>query len=170
MDKLLKPNKFDVNPDDTDAAKQWTYWFKIFTNFLDVIPTPGEGETVNKLALLICHVGAEVYDYISDCPTYDAAILVLNNLYVKPKSEVFCRHLLQTRKQQPSETIDQFLLALKTLSKDCNFTDVNATTYREEAIRDAFINGIYCSNSRQRLFENTSLVLNDAYNLSLIHI
>ena len=57
------------------------------------------------------------------------------------KNEIFARHVLATRRQQASETLDEYLRALKTLSKDCNFKSVTATQYCEESIRDAIITG-----------------------------
>ena len=50
-------------------------------------------------------------------------------------------------------------MALKTLSKDCNFRDVTATVYRDEAVCDAFITGLQSNPIRQRLLENSTLDL-----------
>ena len=44
---------------------------------------------------------------------------------------MFDRHLLATRKQQPSEILDEFLQSLKILIRDCNFKNVDAVIYRE---------------------------------------
>ena len=67
--------------------------------------------------------------------------------------------LLAARRQRSGETLDEFLMALKTLSKDCNFRDVTATVYRDEAVRDAFITGLQSNPIRQRLLENSTLDL-----------
>ncbi len=99
-----------------------------------------------------------MYDYIEDCNTYEEAIQTLNNIYVKPTNEIFARHL-SNRRQKPSESIDQFLQALRELSKDCNYKPVTAEVYKEEAIRDAFINGLESNLIRQRLLENRMLDL-----------
>ena len=72
-------------------------------------------------------------------------------------------HLLSSRRQKPSESIDQFLQALRELSKDCNYKQVTAELYKEEAIRDAFINGLESNLIRQRLLENRTLNLQNAY-------
>ena len=47
------------------------------------------------------------------------------------------------------------------LSKECEY-NVTATTYRDEAARDAFINGLLSSNIRQRLLEINKLTLDKA--------
>ena len=84
-------------------------------------------------------------------------------MYVKPKNEIFTRHKLATHKQQQGESIDEFLQALRTLSKDCNFKQVTAEKHCEESIRDAFISGLTSNIIRQRLLENETLTLSAAY-------
>ena len=76
---------------------------------------------------------------------------------MKPRNEIFARHILATRCQQPHETLDEFLQALKTLSKDCNFQSITASKYCEESIRDALITGSRSPSIRQRLLENNTL-------------
>lgn len=116
-------------------------------------------ENLDKLRILVNFVSPTIYEYISECGTYESAISTLKEIYIKPTNEVFARHLLTIRKQQSGETLDEFLQALKTLSKDCNFKDVNAAKYKEEYIRDSFITGIQSSSIRQRLLENNTLDL-----------
>jgi len=84
-------------------------------------------------------------------------------LYVKTPNEVFARHSLATRTQQTGESLDEYLQALKTLSKDCNSRQVTAAEYQDEAIRDGFISGLISSKIRQRLLENKTLDLQAAF-------
>ena len=46
-------------------------------------------------------------------------ITALEKLYLKPKNEVFARHLLATWKQKLGENVDQFYQQRLHLSKDC---------------------------------------------------
>ena len=117
----------------------------------------------DKLKVLINYLDPVVYDFVSECTTYDAAIKLLNSIYVKKKNEIFARHLLATRKQKPGESIDQFLQSLKPLSTDCNFKQVSAVVYSKESIRDAIINGLQSNYIRQRLLENETLDLQQAF-------
>ena len=91
----------------------------------------------------------------------------LEEIFVKPKNSVFCRHLLATSRQQTDESVDQYLQSLKRLAKDCDFQAVTAAQARDESIRDAFINGITSNHIRQRLQENKTLDLNTAYDQAL---
>ena len=54
----------------------------------------------DKLNMLINCVAHSVDEYFADCEAYDAAIDILQLLYVKLKNEVFARLLLATRKQE----------------------------------------------------------------------
>ena len=45
---------------------------------------------------------------------------------MKPTNKIYTRHVLATRQQQAGETLDEYLQALKTLSKDYNFQSVTA--------------------------------------------
>ena len=73
---------------------------------------------------------------ISECTSYTEAVDLLQSTFIKQKNEIFARHKLCTCKQEPGQTIDQFLLQLKTLSKDCNYVNVSAAECCNLAVRD----------------------------------
>ena len=158
MDKVLQPERFDMSPNAQDALKSWRHWLAMLENFVAVIP----GEEVNKLNVLINYVSSDVYQLFCDAATYDEAISLFKNLYVKTPNEIFTRHKLATRKQQSRESLDEYLQELKTLSKDCNFGNVTASQYCDEAVRDAFIAGLSSTSIRQHLLENKTLNLQTA--------
>jgi hypothetical protein len=147
MERFLKPERFDADPNSSTASKEWLHWKRTFINFLTAV----NSLTPDKLNTLINYVSPSVYQYIADCSDYDDALRTLEELYIKPKNEIFARHLLFTRRQENGETLDQYLQQLKHLSKDCNYQAVTAERYRDDSIRDAFINGIQSTNIRQRL-------------------
>ena len=109
--------------------------------------------------MLCAYVGASVYELIEDCTDYDAAMLKLQRHYVKQPNVFFSRHLLATRKQKPGASLQEFLQALQILSKNCQFRVVSAEEYRQELVRDAFVNGLASRHIRQRLLENTELIV-----------
>lgn len=160
MDRLLRPNRLDLDPNSPTASKEWKHWRRTFTNFIEEC---GE-DAPDKFRTLVNCVSHNVFDYIEECTDYESAIDTLQKLYVKTPNEVFARHLLATRRQQPGESLDEYLQELRKLSKDCNLKAVTAEQYREELIRDSFINGISSPLIRQRLLENRTLDLQTAYN------
>ena len=159
MDKFMRPEKLDTDPNSSVADKEWEHWLKTFQNFVTSLTQ----ENLNKLNLLINFVSPTVYQYISECTSYTSAIEVLKNLFIKPKNEVYARHMLACLRQQSSETLDEFIQTLRRLSKDCNFSSVTANEHAQESIRDAFISGLLSNPIRQRLLENSTLNLDDAF-------
>ena len=164
MDRHLRPAVLTADPSSPDAIKTWRHWKRTFDFFLESLPQPGgDGPAPNKLAALVNFVGPSVYELIIDAVTYESAIQILQTTFDKPKNEVFARHILATCKQEPGQSLDQYLQKLKTLAKDCNFKAVTAEVHKDEAIRDAFISGLTSPQIRQRLLEKRELDLEAAF-------
>ncbi len=96
---------------------------------------------------------------MEECTEYVRAIVVLKELFVKPKKVVFARHVLAPLSQQMAERLDEYLQVLTTLNKDCNYHVVTAVQNRDNAIRDAFITGHQSSHIYLCLLENKTLDL-----------
>ena len=158
----MRPQHLSSDPNSPSAEKEWKHWIRTLENYLASFAERAENKLpVNKLRLLTNSVAYDVYDYIEECFTYESAIRVLENLYVKTPNEIFARHLLATARQTPEQSLNDFVQKLQGLGKDCSFRPVTAQVYREEMVRDAFINGIILSSIRQRLLENCELTLRD---------
>ena len=165
---LYTPARFDADPNSQKGAKQLKHWLKVFTDFLQRCDRTNEEEgqetrVTNHLQLLFAYVSADVYEYIEDCRTYDEVVTKLKSVYIKTPNTIFARYKLATRKQQPGEVLEEFFQSLHLLSKDCQLRDVTAEEYRNELVRDAFINGIQSHSIRQRLLENNELSVDQAF-------
>ena len=159
----MRPQRLSLDPNSPSAGKEWKHWIRTFENYLASFPERAEDKIpVNKLRLLTNSVAYNVYDYIEECVTYESAIRVLENQYVKTPNEIFARHLLATARQTSGQSLNDFVQKLQGLGKDCSFRPVTAQVYREEMVRDAFIKGTILSSIRQRLLENRELTLRDA--------
>ena len=180
MDKYLKPARFDCDANAAGADKHFKHWLKTFQNFINAINITPATATNNgdanaeananadagsdkKLDMLMNYVAPNVFDYITDCSTYDDAIETLTNIYVKPINEIYARYRLATRKQAESENLDAYIQDLHRLSKDCIFKSVTAEEHRQGYVRDAFISGIRSKDIRQKLLENASLSMDDVF-------
>ena len=167
MDKHLRPSRFECEPNIIDAEKQWRHWYRTFENFITSIQFPAEATPATiqeqKLSTLINYVSPSIYEFISEVPDYNSAVDILKNLYVKPVNVIYNRHILITHRQNESETVDQYLQQLEKLSKNFNFTDVTAENYRQEYVRDAFINGLKSPDIRQRLLKNHAITLQQTF-------
>ena len=62
MDRLLRPQVFNIEPSHQDAAKLWTHFKRTFENFVNVIQT-SEGTNIEELKLLTLtnYVSATVF-------------------------------------------------------------------------------------------------------------
>ena len=60
----------------------------------------------------------------------------------------------------------EYVEALRLLAKECSFQDVTAVVYREELIRDSFMNGLTSPSIRQRLMETDNINLERASQLA----
>ncbi|XP_014294133.1 uncharacterized protein [Halyomorpha halys] len=136
MDKLYRPDKFDTDTDCSTAQREWTHWFRTFENFVEKADI---GEDADRLKVLSNFLSSNVFEYINDCTTYETSLATLASLYIKPKNIIYARHLLSTRKQIPSETITQYITALESLVKKCDFKAISAEQNKNDHIRDAFI-------------------------------
>ena len=166
MDKLLKPQIFSTLPSEARSQNRWIHWKKTFDNFLSKCPIPTNQTALpdeDKLSLLTNYIDPDLFDYIVTADTYAEAITCLQDLYVKPVNEIFARHQLKDRKQQPAESLDSYLQALKVLAKKCNFQAVSAAEHQEQYTRDAFITGLQSNTIRQRLLESATLTLAQAF-------
>ena len=111
MDKVLRPERFDADPNEASSTKRWQHWQTTFENFLETI----EGDNLNKLNVLINFLSAEVYEFISEAQSYEDARNTLKSIYVKTPNEVFARYQLYTRQQKSGESLEEFMQSLNQL-------------------------------------------------------
>ena len=159
--KFLQPEKLAIDPSSSSAEDDWKFWFKTFSNFINALP--GGENALKKLDVLTAHLTAPLYKLIQEETTYERAIGTLQKLFVKPRNEIYARHLLATARQNISESIDEFVLRIDKLSQNCSFTAVTALEYKDAMKTDSFISGISSSIIRQRLLENRTLTFVEAY-------
>ena len=158
----MHPRQFDMEPEAPDAESRWTHWHATFENFLRTVQVENPERQINKLGLLTNYISYSMHTTIAECTHYEEAIAAQENIYRKPKNEIFSRHVLLTRRQH-DESLEQYLKELRKLGKDCNFRPMSAVEIRDEHIMDAFINGLQNAKIRQRLLENKHLDLKTAY-------
>ena len=160
---VICSERLGIDPNTTNADETYKLWFRTFNNFLELLSHKSSTQTVNKFNLLINYIEPNLYEFISECETYDQANETLKTIYVKPKNVMLARYILSTRKQKAGESLDQLLNELKALAKGCDFKTVSDEKYKSEMIRDAFINGLRSNHIRQRLLENKTLDLQTAF-------
>lgn len=76
MKWLLCPDKLNIDPNVIDAEKE--YWKVTFNNFIDEC----RENAPNKLHCLIKYISASIYEFISDCSSFEAAINILYKFFI----------------------------------------------------------------------------------------
>ena len=97
MSKILKPARLNLEHNSSNASKEWKHWKRTFQNFIEEC---GD-EAPNKFRSIVNLVSTNVYDYIEYCDSYEGVITTLDGLYIKKPNEIFARHELLTRHQNP---------------------------------------------------------------------
>ena len=84
MERLLRPERFDLDEKSANAEEDYSHWLKTFEKFLAAICEPNTN--VNSLQVLVNNITPNVYHQIVDATTYDQAKTALNSLFVKQKT------------------------------------------------------------------------------------
>ena len=165
-DKAFKPSRLDLNPDSSSATGQYRHWLKTFENFLCTLKLPDSyssriNETFTeamatdlmRLDALTNFISHEIWADVKDCSTYVEAIETLNGIFIKQPSVVYARYKLTTTTQEVGQSLEMFRRTLDRLSRECNFSEVSASRYREDMMLQAFIAGISSNDIHQHLLE-----------------
>ena len=122
---------------------------------------PEENKQLRAATLLTC-IGSDALD-IFDSPDFDSDEQRKDIDYVIEKLEKHCigktnetyeRYVFNQRIQEPNESVNSFVTALKTLAQTCNFGSLE-----ESLIRDKIVIGIRDVAARKRLLEKSDLTL-----------
>ena len=70
MDKVLKPERLDVEPGTVIASAEYKHWYKTFTYYLSAL-TAAEIQH-DKLQVLTNLISYKVYCHIADINEYDS--------------------------------------------------------------------------------------------------
>lgn len=95
--------------------------------------------------------------------TYDQLCEIMESYYSEQKIEIAERHTFYHRKQQPGESLREFLAELRKLSRHCNFSCGEG--HLNQSLRDSFVFGMTNATIQQRLLSERKLTLERAVSL-----
>lgn len=148
---------FSLEPTAT-AASRWESWVARLRNFLLASGTTDDGQ---KKAILLHCAGEEVFtrfnalDPLKGAGNFKKTVDLLNAHFAakrNPEYEVFN---FRKASQNPGENIDSFYARLMTLSKHCDFTDV------DREIRSQIIQHTTMPTLRDKGLSDAALALTD---------
>ncbi|XP_037930860.1 uncharacterized protein K02A2.6-like [Teleopsis dalmanni] len=116
-----------------------------------------------KKAIFLASCGTETYTILKSVATpinileekftYEAATKLLTSYFCPAENIIIQRFKFYRRNQKKDELITEYLAALRKLSQDCNFNDL------EEMLRDRLVCGMRDENLQKRLLANDQLTL-----------
>ena len=98
MDKVLRPERLDIDLDDkSDAASsKYKHWKVTMDNFFANLGKLADTDA-KQYTVLVNFVSPQVFTTISDVDKYTEAIKILTSLFVKEKNVNFARFCLSKR-------------------------------------------------------------------------
>ena len=141
MDKVLRPEKLDIDRHTPEAAAIYRFWERTLENL--VKSSFNEKTEEEKLQVLTQYLTYKTFPIIEDAEKYTEALKLLSEHFIKAKNVCYARHLLINRKQKSDESVEDYITALRQLTKEGNYQSVNAQVCQDEAIRDTFISEIF---------------------------
>ncbi|XP_062529147.1 uncharacterized protein LOC134200371 [Bombyx mori] len=164
MEHARPPSELSLEGNSVSRADAWKRWRKQFHLSLKASGVHKEEGSV-QASLLINLIGTEGFDvyetfkFSNDTEKDDVTVLLKKfDEYFGVKPNVtLARYNFYMRNQEGGESIDQYVTALKLLSKTCEFK-----TLEEEFIRDRIVCGIKNTIVRDRLLRTDDLTMDKA--------
>ncbi|XP_059060190.1 uncharacterized protein K02A2.6-like [Achroia grisella] len=164
MEHARPPSELCLDGSPVSRADAWQRWKTQFKLFLKASGVHKEEPGV-QASLLINLIGADGFDiyetftFESDEERDDINIVLKKfDIYFGVKINItLARYNFFSRNQEQGETISQYVVALRLLSKNCAFASLE-----EELIRDRIVCGIRSGVVRDRLLRAEDLTLDKA--------
>ena len=145
---------------DRDSVKSYTARAKVFFKANSIV------EEKQAPIFLSC-IGARTYDLLEsllapttlDEATFETLVKTLEEHFQPKPNSISKRYALSQRAQQPTETIAQYLAALRKLAIDCDFASKELL---EEALRDRLVSGVCSAALRKKLLTMKDLTFAEA--------
>lgn len=171
MEHARPPSELSLEGSSVGRADAWKRWKTQFLLFLKASGVHKEEGGV-QASLLINLIGAEGFDvyetftFDNDAQKDDVTLLIkkFDDYFGVKQNITLARYNFFMRNQESGESIDQYLTALKLLSKICEFKNLE-----EELIRDRIVCGIQSIVVRDRLLRTDDLNLDKAVKICQAH-
>ncbi len=153
------PEKFDFK------AESWQSWKQHFMRFRDAADLSSKTEPRQVSTLLYCmgHRSEDIFKSFNlsddDAKKFNTVIQQFDDFYIVKKNIVYERAQFNRRRQEPSETANEFITALFKLSETCEYGDL-----RNQLIRDRLVVGIANDKLSEKLQMDKDLTLEKAVN------
>ena len=144
-----------------NLANNWKKFKRVWTRYEIASRLNKQDKTQRTTTLLTC-LGSEGLEIVDSFHFVDGAqrsdidqvMEKLEEFCIGTTNEIYERYVFNKREQAPEESFDTYLAALRTMSKTCNFGDL-----QECLIRDRTVVGLRDNSVRKRLLQESKLTL-----------
>ena len=147
------------------VSQRWSSWKQRLEYYLAAANIT---DTKQRRALLLHLSGIEVQELFQTLDNtgedYDAAIKVLDEQFLVKKNIAFERHVFRQTMQNVGESIDNYVMRLKSMVKSCEFDKYS----NDEAIKDQLIDKCTSKRLRRSLLKEPNLTLEKAREIARI--
>ena len=163
-----KPRPLEVNA--SNLAKEWERWKELFNDFLIASDKDKKDKKVKASilrnligpdALVIYETFTLTEDEKADC----GAIIAKFEEYCKPKVNIVYERFKFWNTKQNDMSLDEYVIKLKSLAKDCAFDDPEQNTSSCQ-VRDKFVAGMSDIRTQERLLREPKLTLERAIEIA----
>ena len=161
LPNIQLPHELDM--DSTGMRERWLDWREDFERYL-LLSGAGQQNLLFQSSALLQAIGFEarkiykgfVYSATEDKTDPNVLIKKYDEYFVSETRDFIERLVFSRRKQEPQETFEQFLSALRFLASTCNFCD---PTCRDARIMDRIIAGHKSQKARDKMRSKKTLDL-----------
>lgn len=163
------PSKLELTG---DLATNWKKFHRAWNNYeIAARLKDPENPTVNKslrTATLLTCIGSDALDVYEglefatedDKKDIDVVLQKLQRYCIGETNEIYERYRFNKRDQEPNESLDAYVTALRTLAKTCNFG-----VLENSLIRDRIVIGVRDSQARKKLLQVSKLTLKECIDI-----
>ncbi|XP_060810750.1 uncharacterized protein K02A2.6-like [Amyelois transitella] len=164
MEHARPPAELNMDGGPVSRANAWKKWRQQFMLFVKASGVHSEPSSV-QASLLINLIGPDGFDiyqaftFETEAEKDDVQTVIkkFDSYFGTKVNKTLIRYKFFTRNQEDGESIQQYVTALRLLSKDCEFSSLE-----DDLIKDRIVCGIRNSTLRDRLLRSEDLNLDKA--------
>ncbi|CAC5407755.1 unnamed protein product [Mytilus coruscus] len=147
---------------EDNLSEKWKRWKQTMNLYLEVaMGEKTEKEQCRAVLYVIGLEGREIYNTFNfgenEADKLEVLLKKFEDYCIPKKNVTVIRHRFNTRVQNSSESIDQYLTDLKLIAKNCEFEHL-----KDGLIRDRIVCGTNSSRVKERLLREDGLTLDKA--------
>ena len=159
MDRLKPPEEMNFSTTDTNLPERWAKWKQSMELFLSLsLADKEEKEQLRAVLYIIGQQGRDIYNTMTFAEDEQNKLTPLFKKFddfCKPKQNITVeRYKFNTHTQKTDQTIDEYVMELKLIAKNCGYGELE-----DDLVRDRIVCGVTSGQIKERLLREEELTL-----------